>query len=312
MVKVSAPGKVILFGEHAVVYGKPCLVGAIDRRTYVNLETRDDDGVSIKSNAEPRNLTFSLDELESVEGFPYIRKAIELAFEGIGKKSGLDIEISSDFPPASGLGSSAAVSIASLKAIYEALGSGISNDKLAKLGHKVELGVQGAASPTDTAIATFGGVLFIEPEKDAYQKIDARLPLVVGYTGVERSTKVLVENVRALREKSPDMVDSIIENIEKITCEAKERIEKGGEIGELMDLNHGLLVSLDVSNFLLDRCVQAARDAGANGAKLTGAGGGGCMIAYVTEHEERVANAIEECGCEAFYSVISSEGVKVE
>jgi mevalonate kinase len=312
MVNVSAPGKVILFGEHAVVYGKPSLVGAIDRRVYVNLELRDDDRVSIKSNAEPCNLAFSFDELESVEGFPYIRKAIEVAFDGIGKKSGLDIEISSDFPAASGLGSSASVSIASIKAIYEALGRDISNDGLAKLGHKVELEVQGAASPTDTAIATFGGVLFIEPGKDAFQRLDAQLPLVVGCTGIERSTKVLVENVRAMRKKSPDMIDSIMENIEKITFEAKERIEKEREIGELMDLNHGLLVSLDVSNFLLDRCVQAARDAGASGAKLTGAGGGGCMIAYVPERREEVAKAVDECGCEAFYSEISSSGVRVE
>jgi mevalonate kinase len=312
MVTVSAPGKVILFGEHAVVYGKPALVGAIDKRTFVKLDTRDDDTISINSDMEPYTLSFSIDELGVASGFPYIRKAIELAFENIGKKTGLDIEISSEFPHASGLGSSASVSTATILAVHEALGGKIPKNELAKLGHKVEFEVQGAASPTDTAIATFGGVLFIESGKDVYQKMDARLPLVVGYTGIERSTKVLVENVRALREKSPDMVDSIIENIEKITCEAKERIEKGEEIGELMDLNHGLLASLGVSNFLLDRCVRAARDAGAKGAKLTGAGGGGCMIAYVTEHEEEVAKAIEECGCETFYSVVSSEGVRIE
>jgi mevalonate kinase len=312
MVRVSAPGKVILFGEHAVVYGKPSLAGAIDKRTYVNLEARDDDIISIESDAKPHSLSFSVDDVASVEGFPYVRKAIEVAFERICKKSGLDIEISSDFPPASGLGSSASVSIAIILAIHDVLDSKISHDELAKLGHKVEFDVQGAASTTDTAIATFGGVLFIEPEKKEYQRIDTQLPLVVGYTGTERSTKVLVENVRALREKSPDIVDSTIGSIEKITREAKKELEKGGEIGELMNLNHGLLVVLEVSNFFLDRLVYAARDAGAKGAKLTGAGGGGCMIAYAPDNSKSVADAIEKCGGTAFESVITGIGVRIE
>jgi mevalonate kinase len=273
----------------------------------VNLETRDDDKISIKSNAEPYNLTFSMGELGSVEGFPYIRKAIELAFENIGKKSGLDIGISSEVPPASGLGSSASVSIAAILAIHEALGSTISKDELAKIGHKVEFEVQGAASPTDTAIATFGGILFIEPDKKEYERLDAQLPLVIGYTGIERSTKVLIEDVKALRDKFPEIIDSITDNIDKITREAKHRIENSEDIGELMSINHGLLAALGVSNFKLDSLVYAALEAGAKGAKLTGAGGGGCMIAYVPDNGDAVAEAIEKCDCVAFDSVISKK-----
>ena len=312
MVLVSAPGKVILFGEHAVVYGKPSLAGAIDKRTHVNLEARDDDIISIESDAAPQRLSFSLDDLVSVEGFPYVRKAIELAFERIGKKSGLDIKISSDFPPASGLGSSASVSIATILAVHEVLESEIPYGTLAKLGHKVEFEVQGAASPTDTAIATFGGILFIEPGKDEHKRIDVQLPLIVGCTGIERSTKVLVENVRVLRENSPEIVDSTIESIEKITRMAKEKIEKGEDIGDLMNMNHGLLMALGVSNFKLDILVYAARDAGARGAKLTGAGGGGCIIAYAPDKGAQVKGAIENCGCSAFESAITSVGVRVE
>lgn len=312
MVTVSAPGKVILFGEHAVVYGKPSLAGAIDKRTYVNIETRDDGNISINSNMAPYHLSFSIDDLGSVEDFPYVRKAIELTFEQSGEKSGLDIEISSETPPASGLGSSASVSIATVLAIHEAMGSKISKNELAKLGHKVELGVQGAASPTDTATATFGGVLFIEPDKKGCQRIDASLPLIVGYTGIERSTKALVENVRALRDKFPEIIDPIISNIGKITLEAKRRIENSEDIGEFMNINHGLLTALGVSNFKLDSLVYAARDAGARGAKLTGAGGGGCMIAHAPGSQAAVTNAIEKCGGMAFDSVITNEGVRVE
>lgn len=312
MVTVSAPGKVILFGEHAVVYGRPSLVSAIDRRIYVSLETRDDNKIAISSNAEPRDLSFPVGELRTADGFPYIRKAVELAFERTGRESGLDIEISSEIPPASGLGSSASVSVATIMAVCGALGTEISKEELAKLGHRVEFEVQGAASPTDTAVTTFGGVLFVEPEKEEHQRIDVSLPLVVGYTGIERSTGALVENVRALKEKSPEIVDPIIENIGRITVEAKYRIENGEDIGELMNTNHGLLVELGVSSPELDSLVKAALDAGARGAKITGAGGGGCMIAYAPDSREAVANAIEKLGFRAFDSATTSEGVAVE
>jgi len=312
MVNVSAPGKGILFGEHAVVYGKPSIVGAIDRRIHVNLETRDDHMINIKSNVKPFEFTFPLDDIESAEGFPYIQKAISAAFGKIGKKSGLDIEISSDFPPASGLGSSAAVSIATIKAVYEATDSTITNKELAALGHIVEFEVQGAASPTDTAIATFGGILFIEPGIGEYKRIKGQLPLVVGCTGIERSTKALVDGVRALKAKTPERIDGIMDSIEKITRDAKNRIENGEEIGELMNINHGLLSELGVSSSNLERLVNAARGAGAKGAKLTGAGGGGCMIAYAPENKGAIAKAIEEHGGTAFKSVIITDGVRVK
>lgn len=312
MVAVSAPGKVILFGEHAVVYGKPSLVSAIDKRIYVNLEVRGDNKITINSNAEPHDLVLFTEELGSAEGFPYIRKAVELAFKHARKTSGLDIEVSSEIPPASGLGSSASVSVATIMAVCEALGQEISKEELAKLGHRVELEVQGAASPTDTAVTTFGGVLFIEPEKEEHQRIDVSIPLVVGYTGIERSTGELVESVRTLKDKSPEIINPIIDDIGRITVEAKHRIENGEDIGELMNKNHELLVALGVSNSELDTLVKAALGAGASGAKITGAGGGGCMIAYAPDSIEAVANAIESRGFKAFESAVTSEGVRGE
>lgn len=312
MVTASAPGKIILFGEHAVVYGEPSLAGAIGKRTFVNLEKRGDGKITINSNVPPHYISVSLDELKSEKGFPYVVKAIELSFERIGKQSGLSIEIPSEIPVASGLGSSASVSIATILAIHKAMGRKISNDELAKLGHKVEISVQGAASPTDTLITTFGGVLFIEPEKQKYQRIDASIPLVVGATGIERSTKVLIENVRTMREKMPDVINPIIRNIGEITRRAKEVIEEEGDIGELMNVNHGLLSALGVSNLRLESLVFASLEAGASGAKLTGAGGGGCMIAYAPGNHKKVAKAIEEYRCTAFESEITTEGARIE
>lgn len=296
MITTSAPGKIILFGEHAVVYGEPALVSAIDKRIYVHA-SKTQKGIKITSDKS--------------KDFRYVKKAVELVFDYAGRKCGLDIKIDSELPPASGLGSSAAASVAAILAVSELLGAKLSKAEIAKLGHRTELEVQGAASPTDTAISTFGGMLFIQPKKK-YQRINAALPLVIGYTGIERSTKILVQNVRSLKEKFPEIVNPIVKDVGKITREAKRRLENNQDIGELMDINHGLLAALGVSTEKLNELVYAARKAGARGAKLTGAGGGGCMIAYTPKNAEKVARAIEACGCIALRAPISKEGARVE
>lgn len=297
MILASAPGKVILFGEHAVVYGEPALVGAIDKRVYIRAKKAD------------RNLKISSDKSND---FRYVKKAVELAFDYVGDKCGLELKIYSELPPASGLGSSAAVSVATIFAVSKLLGAKLSKAELAKLGHKTELEVQGVASPTDTAISTFGGMLFIQPKKQKFQRINAMLPLIVGYTGVERSTRTLVENVRMLKEKFPEIVNPVLKNIGRIAIEAKLRLENNQGIGELMNINHGLLDALGASTEKLNELVYAARSAGAKGAKLTGAGGGGCMIAYTPRNAEKVARAIEACGCVALKAKIAAEGARMK
>ncbi len=316
-VTASAPGKVILFGEHAVVYGEPALAGAIDKRVFVTAKKRDDNKVTLKSKYMKR-----LEESLTVAGlgqgpageFRYVKKALELAFERAGNETGIEIEIDSRFPPASGLGSSAAVSVSTLLAVLTVLGEEIPLDEIAKLGHRTELEVQGAASPTDTATSAFGGILFVQPKKDRYDLITGvDLPLVVGDTGIERSTKVLVDNVWALKQKYPEIIDPIMSDVGRITNEAKRRLETGGEgIGQLMNVNHGLLEALGVCNDELSRLVYASRNAGAKGAKLTGAGGGGCMIAYAPENQKDVMNAITACGRNALKASISAQGVRIE
>lgn len=306
----SAPAKVILFGEHAVVYGEPSLAGAIDKRIFVTAGKSEGKNIDISSGV--KGLSFSLEDLSSPGEFPYVRKAVELIFDRLGSSSGLRLRIDSEIPYASGLGSSASVSVATILAVSKLLGAELSKEEIAELGHRVELEVQGAASPTDTATVTFGGILFIQPKKQSYERLRATLPLVVGYTGVERSTKELVQNVRAMKDRFPELVDPIIEDIGMIVREAKERLEGGEDIGQLMNINHGLLEALGVSTDKLNELVYAARHSGAEGAKLTGAGGGGCMIAYAPKKQMDVLKAIEACGCTAMDAPISNEGVRLE
>jgi mevalonate kinase len=296
MVTASAPGKVILFGEHAVVYGEPSLAGAIDRRVIVEAE-KIKGGVKISSDKS--------------RDYRYVEKAVEVVFDYLGKSTGLKLNIRSELPPASGLGSSAAVAVATLMSVSNLLGEDLDKEKIAQLGHRVELEVQGAASPTDTITSTYGGVQYIQPKKKSYETLRAALPLVVGYTGIERSTMKLVKSVRVLRDKHPEIVDPIIRDIGRVTRTAKERIEAGEDIGELMNINNGLLEALGVGNSALSKLVHAARDAGAGGAKITGAGGGGCIVAYTPSNMRAVLRAIKECGCPALEAPISQEGAKL-
>jgi mevalonate kinase len=301
MVTASAPGKVILFGEHAVVYGEPAIAGAINKRIYVTIKKRRDNEVNISSAHELK------------DGYSYVRKAVELTFEYLGKECGVDIKIESEFPPASGLGSSAAVSVATIVALSTLLDEKIEKKDVARLGHMVEKKVQGAASITDSSVTTFGGVLFIKPKLEIAEEVSiGRIPLVIGYTGKGGSTKELVNRVRAKKEEFPEILEPILQSIGRITVMAKGALEEGENIGELMNINHGLLEALGVGTEKLARYVHAARRAGACGAKITGAGGGGCMVAYVPQRQVDVARAIESEGGLALEVEIEGQGVRIE
>lgn len=300
-VTASAPGKVILFGEHAVVYGEPAIAGAIDKRIYATAAKRNDDVINVSSSHELR------------DGYPYVKAASKLVFEYLGKSCGADIMIKAEFPPASGLGSSAAVSVATIKALLALLGEDVSKKDIAILGHKVEKNVQGSASITDASVTTFGGMLFIKPKLEVVEELEVgEIPLVVGYTGQSGSTKMMVEKVRALKEEHPDIVDSIIHNIGRVTLEAKTALIRGDYIGGLMDINNGLLEALGVGTKKLSTYIYAARGAGAKGAKITGAGGGGCMVAYAPDKQEKVAGAIKGRGGTPLIVSIESQGVRLE
>ncbi|MEK6977394.1 MAG: mevalonate kinase [Candidatus Hydrothermarchaeota archaeon] len=304
MVITSAPGKVILFGEHAVVYGEPALAGAIERRVYVEMEESRRNGLTISSEGVEDGDEYAL---------RYLRKAVEVALVDLGadRDRGLEVRVASHITTASGLGSSAAVSVATILAVSRLLDAELSGEALAGLGHQVELQVQGAASPTDTLTSALGGVLYIEPGK-GYKRIAVSIPLVVGCTGDPRATKEMVRGVRDLRDRYPGIVGPIIKSIGEVTREAKVCLEERRDIGELMNINHGLLEALGVGTKGLSHLVHAARVAGASGAKITGAGGGGSMIAYAPREVERVVRAIEGLGCTAFQVSIAVEGARVE
>jgi mevalonate kinase len=302
----SAPGKLILFGEHAVVFGEPALSTAINLRAEVYARPYTQwlaDGASLD---EPR--------------YRYVKAAIAKA-----KSAGpLWLEVRSMVPSGAGLGSSAAVTVAVLGTLHGMV-SPLDPKTIAREAFEVEHEVQGRASPIDTSTAAAGGGLLVRPEPHDHLlwTIDrdtrrwclhrAALPpleFVVGNTGISAATGPLVAAVKERVDRDPKAADAIRE-IGRITLDGVRAFRRKDlpEAGRLMDRNHSLLNELGVGHPMLDRLVAAARKT-SFGAKLTGAGGGGSIVA-LSDRPRETADAIRAAGGKAYVVRSDPDGVKI-
>lgn len=299
MISYSAPGKIYLFGEHAVVYGETAIACAVELRTRIRAEIND--SIVIQSQIGKTGIDF--------EKHPYISSVIEKMAEIVPIK-GVFLDVDSEIPVGSGLGSSAAVTIASIGALNELFGCGLSLNEIAKLGHEIEIKVQGAASPTDTYVSTFGGVVTI-PDRRKLKTPECGI--VIGDTGVFSSTKELVANVRKLRESYPELIEPLMVSIGRISKIGESLVLAGDypSIGRLMNVNQGLLDALGVNILELSNLIYSARGAGALGAKITGAGGGGCMVALTApDKSTQVAEAIAKAGGKVTITRPTEQGLR--
>jgi len=246
-----------------------------------------------------------------LEIHPYVTKVIEKMQE-FTEIRGVKIKIESEIPVGSGLGSSAAVTIASIQALNELFSCNLKSEDIAIIGHEIEKQVQGSASPTDTYVSTMGGVVMI-PERKKLNSIDCAI--VIGNTGKFSSTKKLVANVGELRGEFPNIIDPILTSIGDMSHNAEIFVNHGdySSIGKLMNVNHGLLDAIGVGGAELSELVYAARNSGAISAKITGAGGGGCIVALANDTDiENVAKAIRNTGAEAMITRNTDKGVRLE
>lgn len=294
----SAPGKIYFFGEHAVVYKKEAIACAVDLRTRVSVQ---------ESNNHVISSSIGTTGLDS-NTHPYVTQCIKETAEYIPK--GVNIKIDSDLPVGSGLGSSGAVTIAALYALNIHFEMGLTLENIAILGHTIERKVQGAASPTDTFVSTMGGAVMVPDNRKLSLPECA---IVIGNTGKFSSTKNLVANVRNLKETYPETIELVIETIGRLSSYGETLIasKEYPALGRLMNINHALLDALGVGSEELSNLVWTSRNAGAWGAKTTGAGGGGCMVA-ITDRPNKVANAIQAAGYKAIITRTTSEGVREE
>jgi mevalonate kinase len=317
-VRASVPGKVILFGEHFVVYGRPAILASIDRRVYVYASVRKDHIVSISSNIGISG-KFNTDDLREAKQKPFrsmvqpVLAAAHDAMEEFDTSTGLDLRIKTEFPLAVGLGSSAAISIATIGAVGSLFGK-LNKQRICDLSLGAERIVHNNPSGADSAICTYGGLMLFDRDGGAKPvKSRAVLHLVIVDSGVKRVTGKLVSNVKRLREEDPEFFEGLSSMSSNITSQALKAIRSNdyAELGALMTLNHSLLRRLGVSRSILDKLVEMALKSGALGAKLTGAGGGGCIIALVRE-DSRKKVLKEMRKYDAFASSVEHRGVVIE
>jgi mevalonate kinase len=285
----TAPGKIILLGEHAVVYGLPALavpVTQVQARSIVQADPLAPSG-RIYLSAPDIGLEAALDSLPVDHPLSVV---LRLASEELGGRlPACKIKITSTILPASGLGSGAAVSVAVLRAVSAFAGKPFSDETVNRLAFEVEKVYHGTPSGIDNTVITYNQpVYFVRGHAPVPLQPGAEFTFVVGDTGIASPTSQAVARVRANRDQDPARFDSLFAETGRLVDSARKAIETGehARLGIAMNRNHVLLQQFGVSTPELNRLVDAALQAGALGAKLSGAGMGGNMIALVTRGSE--------------------------
>jgi len=306
MMTISAPGKLMLMGEHAVVYGYPCLVTAVSERLSVSIEETKDGKITV--------------DAPQVKDTRFVDQAIIDGCLALGiTHHGLHIVTHSNFSNCYGFGSSSAVTVATLYALALLFDKKITKNALFELAYKTVLTIQGVGSGFDVAAATFGSTILYTKGNSTPEQLPWDLnngvSLVVGYSGSKADTPAIVKDIAKKKEAQPEKVNRIFEAIGKLVLQAKEAGDKKDweTVGKLMNFNQEYLRDLGVSTEKLESMIYAAKQAGAYGAKLSGAGGGDCMIALVlTEKKKEIEDAIVSAGGVVVPVSVHEEGVRVD
>ncbi|MBI4062633.1 mevalonate kinase [Candidatus Gottesmanbacteria bacterium] len=299
MITVSAPGKLLLFGEHAVVYGEPCIVTAVDQRLMVSAQKSEHIEIDAPQVKETK----------------FVDSAVKAFFANY-KKNGVKLSISSQFSHQVGFGSSSAVTVATVKALSLLFDVKLSDRELFDICYQVTLEIQRVGSGFDIAAAIWGGTLYFKKGGSIIEPMNVSdIPLIVGYTGVKADTPTLVRQVAEKQKKYPEKVNKIFSAIGKLVEEARTKITEGDweRVGRLMDFDQEYLRDLGVSSEKLEAMIEAAKTGGAWGAKLSGAGGGDCMIAVArSDKQGAIRKAIEGIGGQVIDIMPNAVGVRVD
>lgn len=309
MTVASAPGKIILFGEHAVVYGRPALAAPVTQ-VQAQVEVSDLGQAGIWIEAPGIGLRAELGELPPAHPLaaaiagtlraldpplalpPFLRNG--------GSQRGVEIRITSTIPVASGLGSGAAVSVALIRALSAHVGRPLTDERVSAIAFEVEKTHHGTPSGIDNTVITYARpVYYVTGQPIETLRVGAPFTLVIGDTGIPAPTRESVGDVRRAWEADRGRWEKAFDEVGRIAQTARYKIENGEwlGLGELMDANHVLLHEMTVSSPELDHLVLAARSAGAAGAKMSGGGRGGNMIALVApDLAEAVAASLRAAG----------------
>jgi len=298
-------GKVILFGEHAAVYGSHVIAAPIPIAIQSKVIDADE-GIHL---IIPR---WGVEErLRPAREHQYsIYQSLDLILESLDLTDrSMKIEIFPHIPRAMGLGGSAALAVAIIRALSAHFRLNLSDERVNELAFKSEQIVHGTPSGIDNTMATYGKfILFRRGTPPLMKPLEVEKPIsmVIGISGVESLTAKMVANVRRAWEKNKMMYERIFTEINALTLRAMKAVKRNDleTLGELMNINQGLLNAIQVSSWELEEMIEIARKSGALGAKLTGGGGGGAMIALCPENAEHVAENMRKAGYRAMVTQI--------
>lgn len=297
----TAPGKIILFGEHAVVYGRPAIaipVAQVKARTVVSLNPRGEPG-SVQIQAPDIGLEAALSQLPVSHPLAACIHSVADALD-IRRLPACTVRITSTIPVAAGLGSGAAVSITIIRSLSAFLGHPLPDDQVCRLAFEVEKLHHGTPSGIDNTVITYSlPVYFTRDQPIQTFHVPKAFTILIADTGIASPTAAAVGDVRRAWQANPVLYDMLFDAVGGITRKARQAIEAGRpqDLGPMMESNHALLQQIGVSSPELDCLVDAAMSAGALGAKLSGGGRGGNMIALVRpDQAQKIAGKLREAG----------------
>ena len=302
----TAHGKVILLGEHAVVYESHAIAGPIPLAIQAKIHPADE-GVHllIPRWGVEEKLQKGVDHKYSVY------KSLDLILNRLGlNDKDMQIEIFPHIPRAAGLGGSAALAVAIIRALAQYFKIKITNEEVSSLAYESEVIAHGTASGIDNTLATYGKFTLFKKGTPPFMntvKVPESIPIVIGLTGVESLTAKMVALVKNGRDQNQALYENIFKEIDSLVLKSTKAIEKYDlvKLGEYMNQNQGLLNAIQVSSPELEEIIAIARKNGALGAKLTGAGGGGAAIALCPENANKISTAIRKAG---YHTVLTQIG----
>jgi len=311
MIHSSAPGKLMLFGEHSVIYGNPCIATSINKRLDVYLNDKNENGKELECttiDALGINAKFP----SNFEQHKFLNLTIAKFFEKYGQKN---FELTTK-PMPKGLGSSSAVVVAAVKALSALYNLTWSNDEIFKFSYEiVKEGQNGRASGYDIAVAVYGGTIRYENKNGdmKVKKLKNIRNLIAIDTGIKSSTTELVREISEKRNKYKEIFDGIFKIINKIVDEGEKEImnENYEKIGELMNINHGILNAMGLSTYEIEILINGIKPY-CYGAKISGAGRGDYIIAICKEESKNdLMDYLRDRKIEAF-EILPAEGVDVK
>ena len=305
----SGFGKTILFGEHFVVHGIPGIASAVDSAADATVK-KAAKGINVTDERSGAKGYAEKKKLQQIESIERMLKAMDLD----PKEVAIDIWLGGNLPRFSGLGASAASSVAIARAIAEEFNLDFSDERINDIAYEAEKAYAGNPSGIDNTAATFGGLIWFKKNlgggSNTIKQLRIREPveIVIGNTGIVANTKAMVVGVAERKKQNPEKYSAIFREAENLAHKGRKALEDFDlqKVGELMNENHRLLQEIEVSCEELDYLVELAREQGAFGAKMTGGGGGGCMLALTPgkELQEKVAAAMENEGFEVLRTKI--------